>query len=57
MLEGSLVAVTAQGSARVVGIGHLAASKKELVKDRKGKAVLTVRPQCRHFSRSDWLTR
>jgi predicted ribosome-associated RNA-binding protein Tma20 len=43
MLEGSLVSVVAQGSAEVVAIGQLAASKQELVADRKGKAVLTVR--------------
>lgn len=42
MKEGELVSVSAQGSDKIVAIGFLALSKKELLKDRKGKAVITV---------------
>ena len=43
MLEGNLVVIVAQGSPQIVAIGQLAADKKDLVADRKGKAVITVR--------------
>lgn len=43
MEEGSLVAVRAADSPKIVAVGQLAAGPKELLKlDGKGKAVITV---------------
>lgn len=43
MEEGSLVAIRAADSPKIVAVGQLAAGKKELLQlDGKGKAVITV---------------
>lgn len=40
--EGDLVTITAEDDPRIVAVGQLTTSAKELLADRKGKAVLTV---------------